>query len=266
MRHLKKCFSSLAAILFIGQIISGCQLKKRDVETGKEPIVLPPGPSSTVTRASKNHKFIVRSSTEGLSVRSDNKIAYSIVTGDLLVPSGELSVEASYRIPDLPSAGEFKATAVSDGPGKYSIGYNIPAAGLWEIKLVFVEKGSVVDEMLYTYPISELPKEVKPTKNGKYFVRASVDTLKSGEENKITYTVVGDNLEMPAAGLSVEAIYWMPDMPEMGKFNASGTSSAPGKFALTYEISMPGLWEITLKFYENGSQVDEVVYSYNVET
>lgn len=81
---------------------------------------------------------------------------------------------------------------------------------------------------------------------------------------------VGDNAYLvrivhasDLSGLSDQAkvtiSYWMPDMPAMGKSDATATRQADGSYAVTLFFSMAGRWQITVTM-QDGSTQDNYVF------
>lgn len=112
--------------------------------------------------------------------------------------------------------------------------------------------------------VGNLPEGVWTTKEKKLLVRPSSPTFEVGETT-VTYKFVTSEMDLPSSpDYTFEIHYWMPTMPEMPVTPAKIEVASPGHVKVTYNISMGGLWEVTLTVHRNGNEVDTLTYSYNV--
>lgn len=63
----------------------------------------------------------------------------------------------------------------------------------------------------------------------------------------------------PSGDAKVQFVYWMPDMPEMGKFEETGSKQADGSYTAVLFFSMAGRWEVIAKIQDQQVQ-DESVF------
>lgn len=110
----------------------------------------------------------------------------------------------------------------------------------------------------------DLPKGVVSTKERKFLVRPSTSDFQVGEVT-ILYKIVTDEIDLPSTPeYSFEVKYRMPEMPEMPVTPATIQIPSSGQFKVTYDISMGGLWEVTLTVKKHGSTIDSLTYSFTV--
>lgn len=110
----------------------------------------------------------------------------------------------------------------------------------------------------------DLPQGVVSTKERKFLIRPSTNDFQVGEVT-VLYKIVTHEIDLPSSPeYSFEVKYWMPEMPEMPVTPAKIEAPASGQFKVTYDISMGGLWEITLTVKKHGSAVDSLTYSFTV--
>lgn len=97
-----------------------------------------------------------------------------------------------------------------------------------------------------------------------YVVRSIKTALTAGETNSVQYRWISTELtELDQTPRTFKVEYWMPEMPEMGKFEASAVYSN-GVLSADLDIVHGGLWEVNLVVHETGKPEDRVVFSYQV--
>lgn len=111
----------------------------------------------------------------------------------------------------------------------------------------------------------ELPAGIVVTKGKKFLVRSSASEISSGQVT-ILYKVVTDGMDLLSASeYTIDVQYLMPEMPEMAVTPAKIELPTPGQVKVTYDISMGGRWDITLKFLKGGTVVDTILFSYDAK-
>lgn len=109
----------------------------------------------------------------------------------------------------------------------------------------------------------QLPPGVFTTNDKKFLVHAS-KTEFSVEQSTVIYQVTTNALTSLGESTHLEIQYWMPTMPAMTIVPPIIETIGTGKIKVTYDISMEGLWEFTLKIVKDGTVEDAFVYSYEV--
>ncbi len=108
------------------------------------------------------------------------------------------------------------------------------------------------------------PEAIFWTQQRKFLVLASKNQFSVGDVT-VSYKAYTEDLQLvsdPAFSFSIG--YRMPEMPDMPVKPADKEQSSNGETKVIYEISMGGLWEITLTINKDGVPVDSVTYSFMV--
>jgi len=111
-------------------------------------------------------------------------------------------------------------------------------------------------------------RTVSSSKNEAFLVYSTLQTA-SGQ-GTAAVPQVGDNVFLlrcvharDLRGVSEQAkvtvTYWMPDMPAMGKSEATATRQAEGTYAVTLFFSMAGKWQMIVSL-QDGDSKDEYVF------
>ena len=158
MKHLRRSLSNLNGYLLVTCFFcmifgAACGVKKKEVTTDQNPVAsseIPQGVNST-----KNHKFLIRPSSDKLAVDEEYKISYFVVTDGLVYPGAETSLDVEYRMPSMPGMGTANMPLSPSAPGRFDAVYNISMGGDWEIKILFRQNGAVIDEITYTFMVPE---------------------------------------------------------------------------------------------------------------
>ena len=97
-----------------------------------------------------------------------------------------------------------------------------------------------------------LPSNVHWTSGKTFLVRVDKDaaTFTVGTMTA-TYYLVDPSL-LPVADAELSVFYNMPEMPDMPVVPAVIEKTGPGLFTVTYDISMGGLWAVSLSFSRGG--------------
>ena len=96
---------------------------------------------------------------------------------------------------------------------------------------------------------------VKQTKNNLFLVYAAPLTPPTLGDNPFVVRVVcGDNLHNLSNTATIHLTYWMPSMPEMGKFEASGQRQDDGTYSAILFFSMAGSWSVTVQVKDSEKQ------------
>ena len=102
------------------------------------------------------------------------------------------------------------------------------------------------------------------SKQGKFVVRPSTKRFIPGEDNKITYRIVTDELTTPPADFSFRFNYRMPTMPQMIIPKTKPVVLGPGSVEVVYEIAHGGLWEFEILIHKDNTLVDTLVYTVTI--
>ena len=101
------------------------------------------------------------------------------------------------------------------------------------------------------------------------FHAVSASTTKSVKtpglgENIYTVEVFCRNpMRLLSAAAKVTFIYWMPEMPDMGKIEEPGKRQTDGSFQAAIVYSMRGHWEMTIKIEDDAKQ-DRYVFNLDI--
>lgn len=97
-------------------------------------------------------------------------------------------------------------------------------------------------------------------------LRVTPETLVAGEENPLTFQVVGSDLmPLDLSAHQVALKYRMPSMPQMGIFEATPQAVGPGRFEATLDIVHGGDWRVELTVSRGGAVVDTLTLDYDVK-
>lgn len=102
------------------------------------------------------------------------------------------------------------------------------------------------------------------SKDKKFLVKPSTMDFIEEPQFKVSYQVVTKDLEPLPETVNFNVHYWMPNMPTMPVTPPIIEKTAPGKYVVTYDISMDGKWEFTLGLTENEKGGDSVNWTYEV--
>lgn len=112
---------------------------------------------------------------------------------------------------------------------------------------------------------SLLPAGVRVSNEQRFVVRAAPLTLRPGEENTLTFQVVGADLapvDLERATLTLK--YAMPSMPQMGVFTATPRKLGGNRLEADLDIVHGGGWRVTLGLFADERGGDTVVFDYDV--
>lgn len=96
-----------------------------------------------------------------------------------------------------------------------------------------------------------------------HVVNETAKSSKSIPPGENIYSVRGAKADLSAllSAAKVSFVYWMPEMPDMGKFDEVGQKQADGSYKGSLIFSMRGHWEVNVKI-EDGANQD--LYVFNV--
>lgn len=105
-------------------------------------------------------------------------------------------------------------------------------------------------------------KGVKATKENLFLVYLAPQKTEAKPEvgdNVYSIRIVNvSDLKVVSDQAKLTISYWMPEMPAMGKSDATATRQEDGTYAITLFFSMAGKWEMTLTIQDESKKDDYV--------
>lgn len=106
----------------------------------------------------------------------------------------------------------------------------------------------------------KISKNVMNTQNNVFLVYMSPQgqnppaSLEVGDNTYLIHGVHAADLSNFSDQAKITISYWMPDMPTMGKSDATAIRQNDGSYEVTLFYSMSGRWEITLTIQDENKQ------------
>ena len=115
----------------------------------------------------------------------------------------------------------------------------------------------------------KISKNVMSTQNNIFLVymtpqgQGTSAGLEVGDNTYAIHGVRAADLSSLSDQAKITISYWMPDMPTMGKSDATAIRQNDGSYDVTLFYSMAGKWEITITI-QDGTKQDNYVFETNL--